>query len=106
MAQAGDPIGTGTGRSDKPNLPAEFSDERHVRGTVSMARSASPDSANCQFFICFSDAPWLDGQYSIWGKVVSGMEHIDSLKMGNKDANGVVDDPDRVVSMSLGSAES
>ena len=105
MAQTGDPTGSGSGRSDKPNLTAEFSDERHVRGSVSMARSGSPDSANCQFFICFADAPWLDGQYSLCGKVVSGMEHIDALKKGNEGANGTVDDPDCIVSMVLGSAK-
>jgi peptidylprolyl isomerase len=100
MAQTGDPTGTGTGRSDKPNLKAEFSNERHVRGTVSMARSASPDSANSQFFICFEDAPWLDGQYTIWGRVVSGMEHVDAIKKGDGN-NGAVSNPDKIVRMSL-----
>jgi peptidylprolyl isomerase len=72
MAQTGDPTGTGAGKSHKPNLEPEFSDEAHVRGTVSMARAAPPNSANSQFFICFTDCSWLDGQYTIFGKVVSG----------------------------------
>ena len=77
MAQTGDPTGTGTGSSQKPNLKAEFSRESHVRGTCSMARSGSPDECtNSQFFICFDDAPWLDGKYSVWGKVVEGMRSI------------------------------
>jgi peptidylprolyl isomerase len=99
MAQTGDPTGTGTGSSQKPNLKAEFSREAHVRGTCSMARSASPDSANSQFFICFDDAPWLDGKYSVWGKVVEGMEHIDAIKKGDANDNGAVGDPDKVISM-------
>jgi peptidylprolyl isomerase len=101
MAQTGDPTGTGTGGSDKPNLKAEFSRERHVRGTCSMARSASPDSANSQFFICFADAPWLDGKYTVWGKVVSGMEHVDAIKKGDERNNGSVSNPDKIVKMSL-----
>jgi peptidylprolyl isomerase len=102
MAQTGDPTGTGTGRSDKPNLKAEFSIEHHARGTVSMARSASPDSANSQFFICFADAPWLDRQYTIWGKVVSGMEHVDAIKKGGEHNNGAITGtPDKIIKMSL-----
>jgi peptidylprolyl isomerase len=102
MAQTGDPTGTGTGRSEKPNLKAEFSNERHVRGTLSMARSASPDSANSQFFICFGDTPWLDGKYTVWGKVVSGMEHIDAIKKGDERNNGAISgEPDKIVKMSL-----
>jgi peptidylprolyl isomerase len=101
MAQTGDPTGTGTGRSDKPNLKAEFSAEPHVRGTLSMARSASPDSANSQFFICFEDASWLDGKYTVWGKVVSGMEHVDAIKKGDERNNGAVSNPDKIVRMSL-----
>jgi peptidylprolyl isomerase len=102
MAQTGDPTGTGTGRSDKPNLKAEFSRARHVRGTVSMARSASPDSANSQFFICFADAPWLDGQYTVWGQVVSGMEHVDAIKKGGEHNNGAISGtPDKILKMSL-----
>ena len=82
MAQGGDPTGTGTSGSDKPNLKAEFSKEPHVRGTCSMARSANPDSANSQFFICFDDAGFLDNQYTVWGEVESGMEHVDALPVG------------------------
>jgi peptidylprolyl isomerase len=100
MAQTGDPTGTGTGGSKKPNLKAEFSREAHVRGTCSMARSGNPDSANSQFFICFDDAPWLDGQYTVWGKVVEGMEHIDAIKKG-ADRDGAVTNPDKIISMTL-----
>ena len=82
MAQGGDPSGTGTRGSDKPNLEAEFSDEPHVRGTASMARTSDPDSANSQFFICFDDAGFLDGQYTVWGQVESGMEYVDALPVG------------------------
>lgn len=82
MAQGGDPTGTGTGGSDKPNLPAEFSREPHVRGAASMARAQNPDSANSQFFICLDDARFLDGQYTVWGEVIEGMEHVDALPKG------------------------
>ncbi|MFL6746364.1 MAG: peptidylprolyl isomerase [Sphingomicrobium sp.] len=82
MAQGGDPTGRGTGGSDLPDLKAEFSREPHVRGTVSMARTPNPDSANSQFFICFDDARFLDGQYTVWGEVESGMEHVDALPVG------------------------
>ncbi len=82
MAQGGDPTGTGTGGSDKPNLPAEFSKEPHQRGACSMARTNNPNSANSQFFICFDDATFLDGQYTVWGEVTEGMEHIDALPKG------------------------
>ena len=82
MAQGGDPTGTGMGGSDKPDLPAEFSDEPHVRGTASMARAQNPNSANSQFFICFEDCGFLDGQYTVWGEVVEGMEHVDNLPKG------------------------
>lgn len=82
MAQGGDPTGTGYHGSDKPNLKAEFSKEPHVRGTASMARSNDPDSANSQFFIVFDDARFLDGQYTVWGQVESGMEHVDALPVG------------------------
>ena len=82
MAQGGDPTGTGYHGSDKPNLPAEFSNEPHVRGTASMARSNDPNSANSQFFICFGDAGFLDGQYTVWGQVESGMEYVDALPVG------------------------
>ena len=82
MAQGGDPTGTGTGGSSYPNLKAEFSREPHVRGTASMARSSSPNSANSQFFICFADAGFLDNQYTVWGNVVEGMEFVDKLPKG------------------------
>jgi peptidylprolyl isomerase len=82
MAQGGDPTGTGMGGSDQPDLKAEFNREPHVRGTASMARAQHPDSANSQFFICFDDARFLDGQYTVWGNVVSGMEHVDALPTG------------------------
>ena len=90
MAQSGDP--TGTGGSDYPNLPAEFNAEPHVRGTLSMARSQSPNSANSQFFICFDDARFLDKQYTVWGKVVEGMENVDKIKRGEP-----VSDPDKII---------
>ncbi|ATE66714.1 peptidylprolyl isomerase [Rhizorhabdus dicambivorans] len=82
MAQGGDPTGTGMGGSKKPNLKAEFNAEPHVRGVCSMARSQNPDSANSQFFICFDDARFLDRQYTVWGVVESGMEHVDALPKG------------------------
>jgi peptidylprolyl isomerase len=82
MAQGGDPTGTGYHGSDLPNLKAEFSREPHVRGTASMARSNDPNSANSQFFIVFDDASFLDGQYTVWGQVESGMEHVDALPTG------------------------
>ena len=92
MAQTGDPTGTGTGGSGK-KLAAEFSREPHLRGTVSMARAQNPDSGDSQFFICFADSTWLNGQYTVWGKVVAGMENVDKLKRGEP-----VRDPDRIVS--------
>ena len=82
MAQGGDPTGTGMGGSKKPNLPAEFSGEKHVRGVCSMARSSSPNSANSQFFICFDDARFLDNQYTVWGEVTDGMDSVDGLPKG------------------------
>jgi peptidylprolyl isomerase len=82
MAQGGDPTGTGSGGSKKPDLPAEFSREPHVRGVCSMARTSNPNSANSQFFICFDDARFLDGQYTVWGEVTQGMELIDALPVG------------------------
>jgi cyclophilin family peptidyl-prolyl cis-trans isomerase len=87
MAQGGDPTGTGMSGSDKPDLKQEFNDEPHVRGTCSMARTANPDSANSQFFICFEDTPFLNRQYTVWGQVESGMEHIDALPKGEPPAN-------------------
>lgn len=82
MAQTGCPHGTGTGGSEHANLAAEFNDEPHVRGVCSMARAQAPNSANSQFFICFDDATFLDGQYTVWGKVVDGMEAVDQLNRG------------------------
>ena len=90
MAQTGDPTGTGSGGSQLPDLEAEFSGEKHLRGTVSMARTSAPNSANSQFFICFDDAPWLDRQYTVWGQVVEGMEHIDAVKKGGEHNNGAI----------------
>jgi len=95
MAQGGDPKGNGTGGSGQ-NIPAEFSDKPHVRGTASMARSAMPDSADSQFFICFDAAPHLNGQYSVWGQVVDGMEHVDTIKVGEGGSN-----PDVIVKMQV-----
>ena len=100
MAQTGDPKGNGTGGSGV-KIPAEFSPEPHARGAVSMARSRSPDSADSQFFIVFARSPWLDGKYTVWGKVVEGMQYVDNIKRGNKSRNGVVTDPDRIVRMQM-----
>jgi len=98
MAQTGDPRGDGTGGSGM-RLPAEFSSEHHVRGVVSMARARDPDSADSQFFIMFAAAPFLDGKYTIWGRVVKGMEYVDQIKKGSRNRNGMVTDPDRIISM-------
>ena len=87
MAQGGDPTGTGYNGSDLPDLKAEFSREPHKRGTASMARSSDPNSANSQFFICFDDAGFLDNQYTVWGEVESGMEHVDALPVGEPPAS-------------------
>ncbi|MFT4097694.1 MAG: peptidylprolyl isomerase [Rhodoblastus sp.] len=103
MAQTGDPTGTGTGKSDLPNIPAEFSSEHFKRGTVGMARSQAPDSANSQFFICFADAGFLDGQYTVVGEVVSGMDVVDKIKKGSKSDNGSVTAPDKIVKMRMAS---
>ncbi|HEX9488668.1 MAG TPA: peptidylprolyl isomerase [Stellaceae bacterium] len=100
MAQTGDPRGDGTGGSGK-KLKAEFNVAKHVRGTVSMARSQSADSADSQFFVCFAPAPFLDGKYTVWGQVVSGMEHIDAIKKGDEDDNGAVADPDKIVRLQV-----
>ena len=88
MAQTGDPLGNGTGGSGQ-NIDAEFNNERHLRGTLSMARARDPNSADSQFFICFDDAPHLNGQYTVWGQVIDGMEHVDSIKKG-EGANGAI----------------
>jgi len=104
MAQTGDPLGNGTGGSGK-KLKAEFNDMPHERGTVSMARSMNPDSADSQFFICFKDCEWLDGQYTVWGKVTDGMDFVDNIKKGDSALNGSVDDPDLIVKMSVAADE-
>lgn len=96
MAQTGDPTGTGTGSSKYPNLKQEFNAEPHVRGVASMARSQNPDSANSQFFIVFGDAKFLDRQYTVWGKVIEGMENVDLIKRGEP-----VRDPDSMVSVKV-----
>ena len=96
MAQTGCPKGQGTGGSNYPNLKAEFNTEPHVRGTCSMARSSSPDSANSQFFICFGDARFLDKQYTAWGNVIEGMDNVDKIKRGEP-----VQNPDKMVSVKV-----
>ena len=100
MAQTGDPRGDGTGGSGA-NLDAEFSSEKHVRGTLSMARSSSPNSADSQFFIVFAPAPSLDGQYTVWGKVAEGMAFVDQIKRGSTSNNGKVTDPDSIISLKV-----
>lgn len=99
MAQTGDPTGTGMGGSGK-KLAAEFNAGKHVRGTVSMARAQDPNSGDSQFFICFADAPFLDGQYTIWGEVIDGMDNVDQIKRGEP-----VSDPDRITSMAVAKDE-
>jgi peptidylprolyl isomerase len=96
MAQTGCPKGTGTGGSDYPNLKAEFNPEPHVRGVCSMARAQSPDSANSQFFIVFDDASFLDKKYTVWGKVIEGMDNVDKIKRGEPAQN-----PDKMVSVKV-----
>ncbi len=101
MAQGGDPTGTGTGGSKYPDLPAEFSQTAHfLRGTVGAARTSNPNTANSQFYICFAPAPNLDGQYTIWGQVVSGMDYVDQLKKGSG-SSGSVSNPDKIIKMRL-----
>jgi len=96
MAQSGDPTGTGTGGSSYPDLPAEFSSVPYVRGTLGMARSSSPNSANSQFFITFHSADFLDGKYTVWGKVSAGMEHVDNITKGEPPKN-----PDKIIKMQV-----
>ncbi len=96
MAQTGDPTGTGTGSSKYPDIKAEFNSGKHVRGTLSMARSNSPNSANSQFFICFGPTSFLDGQYTVWGQVGQGMEFVDKIKRGEPPSN-----PDKIISMKI-----
>jgi len=101
MAQGGDPTGTGTGGSDLPNIPAEFSGEaKFRRGTCGMARTMDPNSANSQFFIMFEPAPHLDGQYTIWGQVISGMDAVDKIKRG-AGGSGSVSNPDKITKASI-----
>jgi peptidylprolyl isomerase len=103
MAQTGDPTGTGSGGSDLPNIPAEFSSAHFVRGTLGMARTSDPNSANSQFFICFGDAGFLDGQYTVFGQVTSGMDVIDKIKAGTQENNGAVENPDKILTLRLAS---
>ncbi|MBP2298510.1 peptidylprolyl isomerase [Azospirillum picis] len=100
MAQTGDPTGTGMGGSGK-KLKAEFSSAPHIRGTLSMARAQDPDSADSQFFICFAPSAFLDRQYTVWGRVVEGMEFVDNIKKGNQARNGQVTDPDKIIKMQV-----
>ena len=103
MAQTGDPTGTGAGKSDLPDIPAEFNKTHFKRGIVGMARSSDPDSANSQFFICFGDAGFLDGQYTAFGEVVSGMDVVDKIKAGTQENNGQVTNPDKIITMRMAS---
>lgn len=100
MAQTGDPTGTGSGGSDLPDLKAEFNSAKHIRGTVSAARTNNPDSANSQFFICFKPTPFLDGQYTVFGQVIEGMDYVDAIKKGQPDS-GAVTRPDKIISMKV-----
>ena len=100
VAQTGDPRGNGTGGSGL-QLKAEFNDRHHSRGAVSMARGASQDSADSQFFICLTDQSYLDGKYTLWGQVISGMEYVDNIKKGNPVANGIVENPDKIISLKV-----
>ena len=105
MAQGGDPTGTGQGGSDLPNLPAEFTNRyRFIRGVCGMARSSSPNSANSQFFIMFAPNSGLDGQYTVWGRVVSGMEAVDKIKRGSASNNGIVQGPDKLIRARIANA--
>ena len=99
MAQTGDPNGNGTGGSDKPDLKQEFSNMPFDRGVLGMARSQNPNSANSQFFIMFDEGYFLNGQYTVFGKVTDGMEHVDKIKMGTRANNGAVSDPDTIQKM-------
>ncbi|MET0154943.1 MAG: peptidylprolyl isomerase [Rickettsiales bacterium] len=101
MAQTGDPTGTGTGGSKYPDLKQEFNSIPHTRGIVSMARASNPNSANSQFFIVLDNATFLDNQYTVFGKVVKGMEYVDMIKKGDSRQNGTVVDPDRIISMTV-----
>lgn len=103
MAQTGDPTGTGTSGSDLPNVPAEFTSTHFARGTLGMARASNPNSGNSQFFIMFADGGFLDGQYTVFGEVVSGMDAVDKIKKGSRDQNGTVDNPDKIIKMQMAS---
>jgi peptidylprolyl isomerase len=105
MAQTGDTKGTGEGGSDLPNIPAEFSKTPFKRGTLGMARTSDPNSANSQFFICLADASFLDGKYTVFGEVTSGMDVVDKIKKGDEANNGAVVDPDKIVKLRLASAK-
>ncbi len=100
MAQTGDPTGTGSGGSGK-KLKAEFSSAPHIRGTLSMARTPDPDSADSQFFIVFAPSSFLDRQYTVWGRVVEGMDFVDQIKKGSQSRNGQVTDPDKIIKMQV-----
>ncbi|MDA1090889.1 MAG: peptidylprolyl isomerase [Proteobacteria bacterium] len=100
MAQGGDPTGTGSGGSGQ-NIPAEFTNEPHVRGTLSMARSSAPNSADSQFFIVFAKSQFLDGKYTVWGKVREGMKFVSNIKRGDANDNGAVEGPDKIISMRM-----
>jgi len=100
MAQTGDPTGTGRGGSDLPDLPGEFTGEPFKRGVLGMARAADPNSANSQFFIMFADGDFLNGEYTVFGEVIDGMEHVDKIKRGTGQ-NGMVSDPDKIIKMTL-----
>ncbi|MEJ8573281.1 peptidylprolyl isomerase [Microbaculum marinum] len=101
MAQTGDPTGTGSGGSQNPDLKAEFTKTPFERGVLGMARTQDPDSANSQFFIMLAPAPHLNGQYTVFGEVVDGMEYVDAIKKGSKAQNGAVQDPDKIISMKV-----
>tara|TARA_B100001029_G_scaffold178145_1_gene184230 strand:+ start:166 stop:711 length:546 start_codon:yes stop_codon:yes gene_type:complete len=100
MAQTGDPLGNGTGGSGQ-NIKAEFNNERHLRGTLSMARAQDPNSADSQFFICLEDAPHLNGQYTVWGQVIDGMEYVDNIKKGEGNNGSIIGEADIIVSMKM-----
>jgi peptidylprolyl isomerase len=105
MVQTGDPTGTGMGGSKLPDLKAEFSDEPHIRGTLSIARASDPNSANSQFFIVTKDSRFLDNQYTVFGRVIKGMEFVDKIKKGNSNQNGKVENPDSMIKVRVASDE-
>ena len=105
MAQTGDPKGTGEGGSDLPNIPAEFTKTPFKRGTLGMARTEDPNSANSQFFICFADASFLNGKYTVFGEVTSGMDVVDKIKKGDAASNGTVTNPDKIIKLRFASSK-